>query len=350
MIAINNSFTALNAERVGFQILAKYSNANGSPLVITTPVTTLKKGKIRVMVSTLVSTKNRLLTLVSSPVSTKKAFYKSIPEGKNKTKYSNAYQNEKSYLWQAIALFNLAHNVDDLYQNSKLFTKAVKAGYEFLNNIKRAWLIIGVHKKGLAVFRHVRRELTDTLANKSYLTGLLSFSRQALITHAEKLELSFFARSSICSMSSWGKRTPLVKDLLFLYPVAILWPSFIKLVFTHYTINKLNKKALTCICTLFYSVYTPIKCFRLKITMPCSGGTLSRHLTTKLLELVIMANRYDSAHLRAGQSKVFKFYNILTAQTVQTIATSDEQARTQLNSNNLAFISRKPLSLGVYYA
>lgn len=63
-----------------------------------------------------------------------------------------------------------------------------------------------------------------------------------------------------------------------------------------------------------------------------------------------MANRYDSAHLRAEQSKVFKFYNILTAQTVQTIATSDEQARTQLNSNNLAFISRKPLSLGVYYA
>lgn len=110
MIAINNSFTALNAERVGFQIRAEYSNA---------------------------------------------------------------YQNEKSYLWQAIALLSRIHNEDafnchqngykvtesgtiNLYQNSKLFTKTVKAGYEFLNDIKRAWLIIGVPKKVGLVFRHVR--------------------------------------------------------------------------------------------------------------------------------------------------------------------------------------------------
>ncbi|WP_121145525.1 host cell division inhibitor Icd-like protein [Orbus hercynius] len=57
-----------------------------------------------------------------------------------------------------------------------------------------------------------------------------------------------------------------------------------------------------------------------------------------------MANRYDSAHLRARQSKLYKFYNSLTAQVVQTIATTERQARQNLGKQSLIFIARKPLT------
>ncbi|WVD71647.1 hypothetical protein RHO14_02340 [Orbus wheelerorum] len=60
-----------------------------------------------------------------------------------------------------------------------------------------------------------------------------------------------------------------------------------------------------------------------------------------------MANRYDSAHLRVEQSKLFTFYNGLTSQLVRTIAITDQQARQNLSNINLTFISRKPLAMGV---
>uniref|UniRef100_UPI00370DBD47 hypothetical protein n=1 Tax=Orbus mooreae TaxID=3074107 RepID=UPI00370DBD47 len=60
-----------------------------------------------------------------------------------------------------------------------------------------------------------------------------------------------------------------------------------------------------------------------------------------------MADRYDSAPLRAEQSKLFTFYNVLTSQLVRTIATTDQQARQNLSNSKLAFISRKPLAMGV---
>ena len=64
-----------------------------------------------------------------------------------------------------------------------------------------------------------------------FLSALASFSRQAASTQAEKLVFSFLACSSICSIKSWGKRIPLVKDLLFLYPVAISKTILINSVF-----------------------------------------------------------------------------------------------------------------------
>ncbi|MCO6551716.1 MAG: host cell division inhibitor Icd-like protein [Gilliamella sp.] len=53
-----------------------------------------------------------------------------------------------------------------------------------------------------------------------------------------------------------------------------------------------------------------------------------------------MANRYDSAHLCARQSKLYKFYDLLTAQVVQTTAKTEHQARKNLGKSSLIFIAR----------
>ncbi|MFQ1000217.1 host cell division inhibitor Icd-like protein, partial [Gilliamella sp. BG6] len=75
--------------------------------------------------------------------------------------------------------------------------------------------------------------------------------------------------------------------------------------------------------------------------MPRSAVTLSRHLTTITLnEVMIMANRYDSAHLCARQSKLFKFYDLSMAQVVQITATTERQARKSLGKSSLIFIAR----------
>ena len=173
-----------------------------------------------------------------------------------------------------------------------------------------------------------------------FLFCLLSFSRQAAITQAEKLVFSFWDCSSIFSISSCGKRIPLVKDLLFLYPVAISKKILINLVFKHYTLKNCLEKALTCLCTLFYSVYAPSKFCGVKKQSPEVLPTLSRDLTKPLNEVMIMANRYDSAPLRAEQSKLFKFYDLSTAQVIQTTATTERQARKNLGKQSLIFIAR----------
>ncbi|WP_253248138.1 host cell division inhibitor Icd-like protein [Gilliamella apicola] len=173
-----------------------------------------------------------------------------------------------------------------------------------------------------------------------FLFCLLSFSRQAAITQAEKLVFSFWDCSSIFSISSCGKRIPLVKDLLFLYPVAISKKILINLVFKHYTLKNCLEKALTCLCTLFYSVYAPSKFCGVKKQSPEVLPTLSRDLTKPLNEVMIMANRYDSAHLRAEQSKLYKFYDLSTAQVIQTTATTERQARKILGRRSLIFIAR----------
>ncbi|MBC9130420.1 host cell division inhibitor Icd-like protein [Frischella sp. Ac13] len=53
-----------------------------------------------------------------------------------------------------------------------------------------------------------------------------------------------------------------------------------------------------------------------------------------------MANRYDNAHLCARQSKLYKFYDLSTAQVVQTKATTEREARKNLGKQSLIFISR----------
>ncbi len=53
-----------------------------------------------------------------------------------------------------------------------------------------------------------------------------------------------------------------------------------------------------------------------------------------------MANGYDSAHLCAIQSKLYKFYDFSTAQVVQTTAANERQARDNSGKPSLIFIAR----------
>ena len=183
----------------------------------------------------------------------------------------------------------------------------------FLESIKRESRIL-ITKFCQSIKRKPRKQIPPKSGIKManyFLFGLLSFSRQAEITQAEKLVFSFLDCSSIRSINSWGKRIAFLSDLLFLLPVAIFIPKRCLLVCRHYTRSLNNKKGLTCAHTIKYSEHTPDEFIRLKKQSPEVLPTLSRDLTTITLnEVMIMANRYDSAHLRAEQSKLFKFYDL----------------------------------------
>lgn len=337
------------------------SSIKASSVVISLPVTTLDNGKITVIlkgeirarisalfkwVRSQVRTENRLLKLVSSLVSTENILLNSVSTlevssqvSTEKATYNHAHQERK--------IFSLASNQDfstvttrareakDYHRISKVFTKIGKVnsefsgmlGREFCQSIKKAYQIVfRVHKKG------------------NYLADLANFSRQVAITQAEKLVFSFFAIASICSISSWGKRIFFNCDLLFLLPVTIIQSLMFKLLGL---INS-NKKWLTCLHTkLYIGIYTPNEYFRLYKTIAQRVCTSMSYLTQPLTGVMIMANRYDSAHLRVEQSKLFTFYNGLTSQLVRTIAITDQQARQKLSNINLTFISRKPLAMGV---
>ncbi len=58
------------------------------------------------------------------------------------------------------------------------------------------------------------------------------------------------------------------------------------------------------------------------------------------VEVMIMASSYDSAHLRAKQPQLYKFYNLSTAEIIQTLATTERQARKNLSNQSLIFIAR----------
>lgn len=277
--------------------------------------------------------------------------------------YNHAYHNRKSLLLASIKLIfgavraregNSCHQNNDnvtktvtlfiietvttLYQISKTFTKIGKANNDFKDTLGREFsdtlesefsdilggsnkIIFGPHKKG------------------DYLAELANFSRQVAITQAEKLVFSFFAIASICSISSWGKRIFFNCDLLFLLPVTIIQPLILKVL----RLTNSNKKRLTCLHTkLYIGIYTPNDYFRSYKTIPRSVPPLSRNLTQPLYEVMIMANCYDSAHLRAEQSKLFKFYDTSTAHIVQSIATTEQQARQQLAPQSLIFVARIP--------
>lgn len=78
----------------------------------------------------------------------------------------------------------------------------------------------------------------------------------------------------------------------------------------------------------------------MKITIAQRVRTSMSYLTTITLnEVMIMANRYDNARLRAKQSKIYKFYDLSTAQVIETIATTECQARKSLGKSSLIFIS-----------
>ncbi|WP_423816100.1 host cell division inhibitor Icd-like protein [Rouxiella badensis] len=138
----------------------------------------------------------------------------------------------------------------------------------------------------------------------------LSFRPHASSTQDEKLAsgLSVLSRSmlaSISSITSWGKRIPLVSDLLFLYPVAIL-KSPIKCICTireNINIKRIDvfmHQRLRCLCTLSTGKAQVIP----KIAKPRSARTLAGPLTKPLYEVTIMA---DSQHTQTRRKFQYRF-------------------------------------------
>lgn len=171
--------------------------------------------------------------------------------------------------------------------------------------------------------------MMNTILFMNYLSFfLLSFSRQASLTHALKLLFSCKTFCSTCSSKSSSKR------ILF---IVLLERSYLFFSF------------LSCIGCYHYSNITSYGCYHCKCSTykkqcPEVLPTLSRHLTKTLTGVMIMAKSYDSAHLCARQSKLYKFYDLSTAQVVQTTATTERQARHNLGKQSLIFIARKPLT------
>ena len=156
----------------------------------------------------------------------------------------------------------------------------------------------------------------------NYLFNLIL---QAVLTQPEKDSPSFLACWLICSSRSSSKR----RFFLVLFERSYLFFSFFSCTGTPLCV-KLPLKG------------TPhYRYGNLKKQSPEVLATLPRDLTTITLnEVMIMANRYDSAHLRARQSKLYKFYDLSTAQVIQTTATTERQARKNLGKQSLIFIAR----------
>ncbi|WP_430875180.1 host cell division inhibitor Icd-like protein [Gilliamella sp. G0441] len=136
---------------------------------------------------------------------------------------------------------------------------------------------------------------------------------QAVLTQPEKDSPFFLACRLICSSKSSSKRI----CFIVLFERSKSFFSFLSCIGSYHYISNYLIKAI-----------------------PRSAGTLSRDLTQPLNEVMIMANRYDNAHLCARQSKLYKFYDLSTAQVVQTTATTESQARKSLGKSSLIFIAR----------
>nr|WP_297223975.1 host cell division inhibitor Icd-like protein [Gilliamella sp.] len=170
-----------------------------------------------------------------------------------------------------------------------------------------------------------------------FLSNLASFSRQVAITQAEKLVFSFLDCFSIRSINSWGKRISLRFDLLVSFAILIIHKLLIRAI---YTKTKSKNSVDMCgqnkiYCTDTFEINVLIKTIAQRVC-----ASMSYLTTITLTEVMIMANRYDSAHLCARQSKLYKFYDLLTAQVVQTTAKTEHQARKNLGKSSLIFIAR----------
>jgi len=118
---------------------------------------------------------------------------------------------------------------------------------------------------------------------------------QAVLTQPENDSPSFLACWLICSSRSSSKRI----CFIVLFERSKSFFSFFSCIGSYHC-GRLD----------YNGSYHYIRNY-LKKAIPRSGGTLSRDLTTiTLTEVMIMANRYDSAPLRAEQSKLFKFYDL----------------------------------------
>lgn len=189
-------------------------------------------------------------------------------------------------------------------------------------------------------------DFADVREHFSYSTFLrlrrfISFLTE-LITNCDVFSSSHLT-SSMSAITSCGKRISTRFDLLLCLPVAIFF-IVINYLYRQYITKKANKKALTCRDTIFYIVVTPYKCLGEEITIAQRVRTSMSYLTQPLNGVMIMAKSYDSAHLCARQSKLYKFYDLSTAQVVQTTATTERQARKNIGKQSLIFIARKPIN------
>jgi hypothetical protein len=156
----------------------------------------------------------------------------------------------------------------------------------------------------------------------NYLFNLIL---QAVLTQPEKDSPSFLACWLICSSRSSSN----LIIFLVLLERSVFFLSFFSCIGA-YLYDKLNTVGMHHYKGEYHKKQSPE-------VLPA----LSRDLTTITLnEVMIMANRYDSVHLCARQPKLYKFYDLSTAQVVQTTATTERQARKSLGKSSLIFIAR----------
>ena len=160
---------------------------------------------------------------------------------------------------------------------------------------------------------------------REHFNYLFNLILQAVLTQPEKDSLSFFACCWINLSKSSSKR---------IVCLVLFKRSFLLFIFSSCT-GAVHYDRLYLTGAVHYNDE------HYKKQSPEVLATLPRDLTTITLnEVMIMANRYDSAHLRARQSKLYKFYDLSTAQVIQTTATTERQARKNLGKQSLIFIAR----------
>lgn len=157
--------------------------------------------------------------------------------------------------------------------------------------------------------------------NFNYLFNLIL---QAVLTQPEKDSSSFLA----CCWINSSKSSSNLIIFLVLLERSVFFLSFFSCTGA-YLYDKLNTIGMHHYKGEYHKKQSPE-------VLPA----LSRDLTQPLYGVMIMANRYDNAHLCARQSKLYKFYDLSTAQVVQTKATTERQARKNLGKQSLIFIAR----------
>ena len=201
---------------------------------------------------------------------------------------------------------------------------------DFIDITTRARMRRKTHCMGLNLkywfCQSIKRKIKKQIPPKSgiklvnyFLFGLVSFSRQAEITQAEKLVFS-----CVDYLVSIPRDCNSFRIILFIQPASDSSPSS----FCAFSIACRNSGSnlnwngglprlfsVMCIDTPITSM---IMCLRvmthyhyiIKKTMPRSDTNTVEASNQTIKRSNAMANRYDSAHLRAEQSKLFKFYDL----------------------------------------
>ena len=193
--------------------------------------------------------------------------------------------------------------------------------YSFFMHNKSPWRQ-GVNNLSYTKYAPI---ITITKKISFFIIHLPNLILHAVFTQPEKDSLSFFTCWLICSNKSSSKRI----CFIVLFERSKSFFSFFTCTGSYHC-DKLGCKG----SYHYISNY-------LKKTIPRSAtNTIEGSNQTIKQEVMIMANRYDSAPLRAEQSKLFKFYDLSTAQVIQTTATTEREARKSLGKQSLIFIAR----------